>query len=168
MQYSATLGRELLREKHGIPKPAISKWPRILANSYRLRWKTVWVKQRGSKESGLLWLLLAQRPRGESLARRGRSLYFSLLSRLPTKVGVNFPPYLGMPLCTTCLAVGHSYPKLVGTRQGCTRTVATSIVTSGSLLRETPTQVGPDQPGVIATEDSDPVDVVGGKRRRCV
>lgn len=57
MQYTAKHGSDMLREKHIIPNHVVKKWSGILLNAYRLRWKSVWIKQHASKEAGLLWLL---------------------------------------------------------------------------------------------------------------
>jgi hypothetical protein len=56
MNFSASLGRRLLRKRHDIPNPVERKWQGVLPLDFRLRWKTVWAKNRTPKEAGLLWL----------------------------------------------------------------------------------------------------------------
>jgi hypothetical protein len=56
MNYSAQLGRSLLRWKHVVPDVVIRKWEGVLAPSYRLRWAMIWDKERTRKEAGLIWL----------------------------------------------------------------------------------------------------------------
>jgi len=57
MQYSAKLGREMLRDRIAVHNPVTRKWRGILPGSFRLRWKTMWVKERTNKEARLLWLI---------------------------------------------------------------------------------------------------------------
>jgi hypothetical protein len=55
--YTASLGRNLLRNRHDIPNLIVKKWQGVLPFTFRLCWKTVWAKKRTPKEAGLLWLI---------------------------------------------------------------------------------------------------------------
>lgn len=57
MAYTTRLGRGMLRDKHIIPNQVENKWPGVLPSTYRLRWRTVWLRSRCKNEAGLPWLL---------------------------------------------------------------------------------------------------------------
>jgi hypothetical protein len=50
MNYTAKMGKELLKQRHTIPNPVVRKWRGVFSNTFRLRWNTVWAI---NKESGL-------------------------------------------------------------------------------------------------------------------
>ena len=57
MQYTSKLGREWLSNTHVLPDVVAKKWQGILLGRFRLRWASIWDKQRVRKEAGLLWRL---------------------------------------------------------------------------------------------------------------
>jgi hypothetical protein len=56
LDFTAALGRSLMRQRHVIPNLVEKKWQGVLPLNFRLKWKTVWVVRRTPKEAGLLWL----------------------------------------------------------------------------------------------------------------
>jgi hypothetical protein len=56
MNYSADLGRKILKAKHKIPDVIESKWQGVLPANFRLRWDNTWDSERICKEAGLIWL----------------------------------------------------------------------------------------------------------------
>lgn len=57
MNYSTKLGRKMLMGNHQVPNPVVRKWGGTLPDDFRLRWKTVWHKDRTWKEARLIWLI---------------------------------------------------------------------------------------------------------------
>lgn len=57
MSFTSKLGREILKKKIVVPNPVTRKWSGVLPQAFRLRWLTVWAKERVRKEAGLLWLI---------------------------------------------------------------------------------------------------------------
>ena len=55
MMYTSKLARKWLTDKHVLPDVVEKKWRGILPMGFRLRWSTIWDKQRIRKEAGLLW-----------------------------------------------------------------------------------------------------------------
>jgi hypothetical protein len=55
MKYNTKVGRQWLTNRHVLPDIVERKWRGILPRGFRLRWSTVWDKQRIRKEAGLLW-----------------------------------------------------------------------------------------------------------------
>lgn len=55
--FSSRLGRELLKKRIVVNNPVTRKWQGVLYQGFRLKWKTVWERERTSKEAGLLWLV---------------------------------------------------------------------------------------------------------------
>jgi hypothetical protein len=56
MNYSADLGRQLMKKHHIIPNVVIRKWQGVLPETYKFRWDNTWDGERIKKEAGLIWL----------------------------------------------------------------------------------------------------------------
>lgn len=57
LMYTSKLGRHWLTGKHELPDVVTRKWRGILPGGFRLRWASIWDRQRVRKEAGLLWRL---------------------------------------------------------------------------------------------------------------
>jgi hypothetical protein len=75
MKYTAKMDRNLLRRRHVISDPVTKKSGGVLVDNFKLRWNTVWRKDRVGKEAGLLWLIWHRAPAvNEWRARINRNL----------------------------------------------------------------------------------------------
>lgn len=57
MNYTSKMARDLLAKRITVPNPVTRKWSGVLPADFTLVWKSVWSKERTSKEAGLLWLI---------------------------------------------------------------------------------------------------------------
>lgn len=55
--FSSRLGRKLLKKRIVVNNPVTRTWQGVLYQGFRLKWKTVWERDRTSKEADLLWLV---------------------------------------------------------------------------------------------------------------
>lgn len=46
-----------IKKRIVVNNPVTRKWQGVLPQDFRLKWRTVWTKERISKEAGLLWLV---------------------------------------------------------------------------------------------------------------
>jgi hypothetical protein len=56
MNYTAELGRSMLKRHHQVPNVVTRKWQGVLPATYRLKWDNAWDSERVRKEAGLIWL----------------------------------------------------------------------------------------------------------------